>query len=524
MVNLSNRIWYFLAFLNAIPLLVLNQYFISIDGPVHIYNAVLIKNLLFHDTGALHNVFTLNAFPVPYWIEYFMLIVLSSVMKMVVAEKVLMFLYLFFLPFTLLLIVKRNYKTIPFHYVLVFPFCYSFLFLLGFYNFSIAICFLFLSVDTWYRIRIDKTQQKRFGYILLYILLNVIYFSHVVIFIFTLITLFILELLLELITENNHSVLQKAGSILINMFRISAGAIPVIIFTFLFFLRNKAVDYFTIPTIKLLENLKTIRPLIIYGIPSEWKYTRPLFYVIVAITLSVIISRFKQWRNIPGRTFRNFFVINDVWIVLSTFILVLYFVLPDIAWSNVRLGELFFIFFIVWLFTHNIPKWLGIICFFICIYSSYNLANIRENVFKSLNEVAVEYNNLSASIEDNKVVLPIVLPGSNWLTMHFSNYLSCEKPRIILENQECTYGFFPVKWNDEQIPNYKLGSITNRETCVRWRSNKKNREYPIDYVLTDGDIMQNKDSCYDSIRKELLLHYHTVKSIGNLRLFAINLR
>jgi hypothetical protein len=521
MVNLSNRIWYLLAILNALPLLVLNQYFISIDGSEHIYNAVLIKNLLFHNTEALNNIYKLNAFPVPYWVEYFMLILLSSVMKMVVAEKVLMFLYLFFLPVTILLIVKRNHKAIPLHFVLVFPFCYSYLFLLGFYSFSIAICLLFLSVDIWYRIRINKTQQKRVSYILLYVLLNVIYFSHVVIFIFTLITLLILEFLFELMRENNHSVLQKAGSILINMFRISAGAIPAIICTFFFLLKSKGEDYSTIPIIVLVENLKNLRPFITYGIASEYEYTRPLFYVILAITLSVIILRFKQWYDIPGRSFSNFFVINDVWIILSIFVLVLYFILPDVAWSNVRLGELFFIFFIVWLFTHNIPKWLGIICFFICIYSSYELANIRENVFERFNEVAVEYNNMATSIEDNKVVLPIVLPGSNWLTMHFSNYLGCEKPRVILENQECTYGFFPVKWNDEQMPDYKLGSISNRETCVRWRSNKKNRECLIDYILTDGDIMQNKDSCYDSIRKELLVHYHLVKCIGKLRLFAL---
>ena len=165
-------------FLNLIPVF-LFKYLPTLDGPAHLHNANLIYNMVLGDSSFLANFYQITKELLPNWSGHFILSSLNSFLPGWLAEKTLVTLYLVFLPLSFRWFIK---SISPENYLLsyfIFPFCYSFTFFLGFYNFSLALILLFLLLAFW--IKVQKTL-KPVNIILLFILFTTLYFSHVFVF------------------------------------------------------------------------------------------------------------------------------------------------------------------------------------------------------------------------------------------------------------------------------------------------------------------------------------------------------
>jgi len=138
------------------------KFFPTLDGAAHLHNAQLIQSLLYEGSSALHQVYMFTPEVVPNWTGHFLLAGLNSFLPAFVAEKVFLLIYLIGLPCSFRFFIKKiNSPNILLSY-LIFPFCYTFLFLLGFYNFSLGILFLFLSLGLWIQIKQAGASPKWF--------------------------------------------------------------------------------------------------------------------------------------------------------------------------------------------------------------------------------------------------------------------------------------------------------------------------------------------------------------------------
>ncbi|MFN4300308.1 MAG: hypothetical protein ACK4EX_11355 [Thermaurantimonas sp.] len=148
--GIQSALFFYLVLAFNIVLLFTIKFFPSMDGPAHLYNANMIAHLL-KGNESLSEFFMIKKFWIPNWTSHAFLAVLHFVMPAWLAEKTLIILYVSGMAFSFRFLVKQMNSDSVALSVLIFPFMYSFLFHLGFYNFSLSFIFFFYAVGLWIR-------------------------------------------------------------------------------------------------------------------------------------------------------------------------------------------------------------------------------------------------------------------------------------------------------------------------------------------------------------------------------------
>lgn len=520
--------------LNLIPVLQ-GKFFPTMDGAAHLYNSNIINELIFKNNSLFEMFFSINKVLVPNWIGHFVLSFFNLFIPAFIAEKILLLFYLIGLPYAFRILIKTiNSQNIEFSYF-IFPFCYSFLFILGFYNFSIAIILMLITLSYW--IKNEKHHISNKNIIILSLLLTLTFFSHILVF--SLLVFFIwlhitYNLLYELLSGNNnlkHSIRQT----LIKYVKLFiASFVPLILLCFYFSTMPSSNDYIFLEKQELIEWVKNIRPIIAYDTTIEETYTKKIFYILIVLFFITIFNRINSikktfWVNKEGKNIvseiKNILFESDFWMILTFILLFLYFLLPDsdyhAGFVSVRLCLLFFIFLIIWFSVQKFPKWLVSLSIILIMFFHFRLNIFYSSVIKDLNKVAINCESVSKHIEPNSIVFPINC-DDNWLVGHFSNYLGIDNPIVILENYELDVGYFPLKWNENSIPNTLLGKIESGKLfCRQWKCNKQNSRKIINYVFVLGNFPSELDSCNQAIKDIINENYDLVYKNESCNLFKI---
>ncbi len=518
--------------LNLIPVL-LFTFFPTLDGPAHLYNSQVIKSLLTNNPSTLNDFFSFNKEPVPNWIGHFILTCFNSFLPAFVSEKILLLTYMIGLPVSFRLLIQTiSPKNTWFSYF-IFPFTYSFVFYLGFYNFSIAVILLFLTFNYWL-----KHENKPFTFrkiLTLFTFIALTYFSHIFVFgiLLFLISLHIAMNTISQLSDYDRNIkrtlqttLKKIGIVTLT------SAIPFTLFVFYFYSRPSTGYSSFIDRIELIHWLKNLRPIIALNVELEEVYTRKIVYLILILTFIVCFTKCRNIHWNPNTSikqrFTNFIkqlvLQENLWLFASIMLLVLYFILPDsdgaAGYVSVRLGLLFYLCYIIWLSTQNFPSWFGIISTVLVLYCNFRLNSYYTSSTKNLNGIAKECYNASKYIPSNSVVLPLNY-SDNWLVGHFSNYLGIDKPMVILENYETDTGYFPLIWNDTAIPNTLFGNTNSSDfECLNWKSNTQNHtSVKINFVFVLGKIENQTDSCTQKIKQLLAAKFNLVYQSNNCKLY-----
>jgi hypothetical protein len=149
----------------------------TVDGPSHLYNAWVLDHLgdrAHHPL--LASTFDFDPRPVPNWLSTGALLALFRVLAPLAAEKALVsaYLVLFFASLWYLAgSVSGDRRWLAF---LGFPFAYSLLFELGFYNFCFSLAFYLLALGLWWRRRASPGLVSALA---LNAVLLLCYFSHI---------------------------------------------------------------------------------------------------------------------------------------------------------------------------------------------------------------------------------------------------------------------------------------------------------------------------------------------------------
>lgn len=510
-------------------------HFVTHDGPAHLYNSQLINYLLFEKNTALNQYFEFNPNPVPNWAGHFINSIFNTFLPANQAEKMLQLVYMVMLPVSFRLLVK---KLMPQNMVLsylIFPFTYSHVFYMGFYNFSLSLILLILGLLTWVKIENATCNLKNF--LKLSGLFIVMYFSHIYTF------AILLGLMLFYILYNGlyrfwhgeksikplfYDALRKGG------FVILSAVIPLMLAFQHFLQRPVSNKKIYLGFSSLFDNLSDLGPLIGVNPTLETTYTKKILWVLIFLCFAVIVRRFLAYwnsdridsKNTQKKRASHLFHKNDFWLVCSFLMLIFYFLMPDgddfAGYISIRNSLLFFLFLVIWLALQKTRIWLQYFAVGLLLTFSNQLNAIYLDVAESLNTVAIECRELSKNIAPNSTVLPINI-SDNWLHVHFSNYLGIDQPVVVLQNYECTLDYFPLKWNDSKIPNMLFGSITaNQLPCLNWRGNVTNNPQPIDYVFVIGKRAFAAGTCEQIIAETLNAHYELIATTDYCKLYQLH--
>lgn len=492
------------------------SYFPSIDGPAHLYNARLLNEIVFQNNTFINQSITLNPYPVPNWFGHAIMALLLYLFDASVTDIIIISSYLILLPYSFRYLIQSIQPANSLLACLIIPLTINFLVIFGFINFSIALIFYFFTIGKWLKYQRNKFKQP---FLVFSFWLILIYFSHLFIFLFTLLSIVSLEAFYYF--RNNTALLRYQCFSRVKTL-ILTSLIP---FTFILIystVKTKEKLYSFVNTSTLVEWLVDSRPLILFNYELELKFSY-IFNICLLILLAYhIISRLTHKVSKPERL-REF---APFLIFMGGFILALYFLLPDsnrlVGFFSMRLLLLFILFILILLLSYPINRYVQLCIYLIVFGANYIRNSYLKEIFTDLNREIALFTEISHYIPPNSVVLTINYI-ENWLTPHYTNYLGVNKPMIVLDNYEIETPFFPLIWNDKTIPNFRLDTLQSRTfPCIKWMSNKSNQTAIIDYVYLVGSESSITSLCEKNVWQHVENSYKPIFANSKGTLYKIN--
>ena len=489
------------------------RFYPSMDGPAHLYNSNLICHLIKGDCSSLSDFFVLNRMPIPNWTSHFILSAFGYILPVWLADKILLYFYIIGLAISFRLLIN---KICPGNYlsVFIFPFTYSFLFHLGFYNYCLSFIFLFFTLYYWLKTKNEQSTKK---YIILSLLIVLAYFSNVLTYCFLGLCLGLFILAFE-ITDYSEKrlILFSIKRTLKKLFQLFLISLPSLVLLIIFY---KTTTFFPSESSNSVNELtkwiNDVRALIVYDYLREEKITQQFFHIMIAI---VSISVFLRFQNNNLKNFTKRINEFDIILIPVMIALILLYIIPNGSNAGMmsdRFCLMFFILLVIWVASQPLPKKVSQLFMILIIILHFALLFKHQNkTIKVLNNDALIIEEASKYIEPGTLVLPVNMTD-NWLEVHFSNYLGLNKPIVILENYEAAVGWFPVKWNFNKLPEIMLGDKKSI-SGIQWITNPNSiKTKQIDYVFLYGNISKINDPKWEELKKTLLSHYRLIYTSNN---------
>lgn len=500
--NNNNFLFYSVLVFNLL-LLALIKYYPSVDGPAHLYNSNVVFHLL-RGNEFLEQFYSLNHFYIPNWFCHVLLSALHLVFPMYIAEKVLLFFYISGMALSFRFLIKTINPENQYLSVFIYPFIYSFLFHLGFLNYSFSFIFFFLSIGLWLRY---LDSGKKIYWLLLFLTITISYFTNVLTFGFIGFTLGLYVLYFAYIdycTNKQFKIAFKKG--LKNMVLLLLIALPALIFLILFY---KQVVFFPSENRyairELIKWINDARPFIVFDYNGEEIITEQYFHIsIILVVISYLYTKNQK------STSRLLIQKKDILLLPLFLAILLLFIIPDGGGAGMmsdRFCLMLYIVGITWVVLNKLPKKpvMVSIVILISLHLGINFKHLN-GTLRKLDKHAKEISNASNYIEENSIVLPVNISDS-WVEPHFSNYLGVEKPLVILENYEANVGWFPVIWNPSNFPNIELNGKSSI-SGIQWISSKNSNVIKqIDYILLYGNPEKIDTQKWSEIKEQLSIGF-----------------
>jgi hypothetical protein len=519
--------FYILLTIGLLPI-ILNKYFLTLDGPSHLYNANIIKELLFGVGEEFKNLFSLNQILVPNLFTHFLLAFTDILFPDYISEKILLcsYLIIFSVYFRkIILIIQPNNKVFSYLGLLLAP---NHLLFFGFYNliFGIAIFLVLIYYLLKWESKINTKKT-----ILLFLLFLVLYFCHILMFILGIaISLLIPLKTIKIAKKDNTYKIEGADIFLPNIKRIIISFIPALVLAVIYIFKIDSLgnasrmDFNTI-----LNYIVDIRPLLTLCYCHDWiDFTHLLFgLIIVLIIVNLIITLKKSFVIIDQQRYLKIgnSAFNIIWFLLFIFFLILFAVVPNTNLMSERLILLLFLFIFIWIGTLNHPIWLHKLSFIILVFIhiSFSIKYV-----KVINENSQQIELIKQSvpyIEKDSLMLTFnYLYNYNWLHSHSIGYAGSEKQIPIIENYEAYLKWFPIIWNTKgayDLSQINAWGIDNKKLVSKYYSNPKNPDVfsmtkkdggikPISYIFILGNV-DNSENLENELIKSIISKSYILK-------------
>jgi hypothetical protein len=459
-------LFYLLLLVGLIPLFT-HKYFVTLDGPCHLYNGFLINYLISGEYPQISNLFTFNSFPVPNAISQLLFAFFSTFLPGFLAEKALIFIYLFFTPWVfrkLVLSVNPANGVLSWFMVL---FVHNQNFYFGFFNLSFGILLFFLTVYCYMKRNYDFSLNNLavFG-----VLITLTYFSHL----FDFLVLFVF---LTALSFGTFFYLYQSKDGRIFSSRKIWGKFFIIIISSMLGLQLalaylQSFDSFESEPVRLefkrlIEWILDIRPLLAIRYAYPWKTFTYLLFIFLMIMLAFrYINRKKSDRSNLSEHWmersQSLSLKSNAGLATVGFLL-LFLVLPNANLLSERLILLFYLFFILWLSLGSYPAWIHISAAIVIIVFHFSFTRMYHYTLGGYSEKIIKIEEVVRDIKPGEVILPLNF-NEKWNFLHISGYVGTDHPCAILDNYEAVLPYFPVQWNrDKYDIEYLKGTYLNPE-------------------------------------------------------------
>lgn len=472
-----------------------NAYFLSGDGPCHLYNARVLlewangQNLAFYG-----DYYELNRLLVPNWFCHALLAGLLTLGSEALAVKLLWTLYIGGYAFGARWLLRGLQPEAGFLAFLLLPLIVTKVMLMGFYNYSFSLAALLWLVGGWLRYRTRVGLGAAAG-LLLALLLT--YLMHP------------LGLLLALLSMGTCTLVSAgvslsrgvdgratARQLVREIATLSVAAAPALSLfgAYLLQIEGDSTPNST-PATELWRSF-SYQELLIGLDMAEAPWYAMFAKLVGATALVALAGRLGQFRRLRPEP-------ADAFLLLSGAMLYLYLTAPEGTAGGsiltVRLQGLPFLFLILWLAGRPWPAWARVGLSVAGLVLAGGLLLVRWPIHRLASLAATDYLSVAPYVEPRSTVLPLSfhhsgqwpghknITGMLWLFMHTADYLGAQRPPLImLGNYEANTATFPLKWRSDRNPYAHLaagsGGIEGLPPAVNLE-NYQQHGGQVDYVL-----------------------------------------
>ena len=323
------------------------QYLPTQDGPSHLNNAQILSQY----TNPAYNfqkIYDLRLEPFPNWLSHAGLAALMWVFPPLVAEKILLSLYVIGFPLAFIYFLDAvNPAKKPLG-LFSFAFIYNYLFMMGFYNFVFSIPLAFCTLGYFWKRRFRLRFSQA---VVLNLLLLMVYFGHMITYLVALGSIAfiaVIHFISQWICLHGRFFRKNIASLGISLISL-APTLPLLVNYYLgssFAGKVPVIDTSRIPD--LLNDFISMRILVSYE-----SYGQSVVSLVAAVLLGlvVIITLIKRIARISFSQ-RRFFKLEDCLLGLFAILFALYLLMPwdfgSGGWLNDRLALLGSLFLLAW--------------------------------------------------------------------------------------------------------------------------------------------------------------------------------
>ncbi|MEI8279702.1 MAG: hypothetical protein WCG87_08040 [Bacteroidota bacterium] len=483
--GIEKYIFVLLFLISAAPVWVL-PYFLTADGPCHLYNAVILNKWL-HGQGAyFHQFFNLNTVLFPNWFSHAFLVLLLQFFSHDITAKLIISTCLFCFAFGFRYYISAFTARQSYLSLWVFPFLWQMVMLMGFYNYMFSIAIYFWIIGYWFRHRNNMSWLR---ILVMMFLCTLDYFMHVFGVLLTLMTITLISIS-DVFNPKNAWQFCK----------IFIPVIPALALTAHYIL--PASDFVKVPFKTLWGNLRSIFT-IQNMTEHEARYAKILALIIgasTALALMLVLikhSKQKEWR-VP--------------LLLLIFTLGFYFRGNGQALGGgyilERLESLNYLFAIIFIASVPLPRYFFYASTIAATVLSCLFVYNRMHSFKEASNMVTDVRTIAPFINDHSVILPLkytdfptdtkghpIAPKIYYFA-HIMETIELKKDVVYLEDYEGFTHYFPLDWKDSISPylhlcnGYGFESAPPTADLVKYN----NTVVPVKYVIVYGDKVPTTDT------------------------------
>ncbi len=476
--------WIF-ALYNLLPVFGV-AYFLTGDGPAHLYNAHLIQQLISEPEGFVSNFFYIRTWIIPNLGGHIILAIALYIFDPATAEKLLYGISIigFIAGFRYYVRgIDHSYSWISwFGLILVHNFC----FYIGFQSFSLALGFMLFMIGAWHRgLLFAKWRYTTISAALLVGLA----ICHVV-------PLAVFCIYIGLGESIKFIQLRMVHTR--RLIIAAATFIPSLGFVGFYILTAEKESVGQMPDfLKYSYNLATANTLVTIN------WDERIYVVVFQLVMLGCL--------VPSMI--SFSKIKDVIIPLTVCLamLVLYYLMPDKMATGgfISIRLMLFIYIFAAVVAGMLPgneKMAPIIVLVLGILN-ISLVNYHFQTAHALSKNVAVVNSVHEFLKPNTTLLPLNY-SHHWLHYNIGLYLGAFKPVVVLDNYEASKAAFPLAWQGDMNPGARLGDFGFSKTPLfhlePYESETGGR---IDYVLRYGYSSVIVDANTLQTNRELHEHF-----------------
>jgi len=487
------------------------KYFPTQDGSTHLHTAQVMKDYHKPEYTKFREYYKYNLSPFPNRAAQALLIPLMYLFPSLIAEKILVTIYAFLLPLSVMYLIesvngRRPPPLIP--SLLSLMFIHNFPLYMGFYSFVLSLPLYFFSLGYWWRNR-RKLRIKQF--LILNSLLFATYFSHLVSYVISLFSITFLALIYFAVESlKERDVKQYLSSI--GGFGFTVASLAPSFALMCFYLRKSGMKRSYTPIRKLIDGLFPIETL--YYISSSQKI---IAYPVTILLLFLFL--YTLWRGklrLRGNVLEINLTERDYFLALSLAALVIYLVSPSSmargGFINNRLILYPPLLLLPWLSDRYNPILKRIIAGFIVLLCLVNLVMLNYYVSK-FNGVMKEFMSGVNLVGRNNAIIGLMRDRRGWFLRvepyaGGTNYYCIDNGNVNLVNYQAERIYFGINFKPG-LNRPSVWTIAYHPERIDFGKYVHDVPYIVAWGLTDDS----------DVNRNVLKHYKLIWRRGKLKIF-----